>query len=382
VVQLSRKQKKIERCVGNENRDGVAMKKNISVVLLICVTLVGTSCGNTPAATDDIGREQPVAPDAAPGATDDGPGRSIPFPETDDSDSSGEANDIAVQIVYDVAFLNLDKSAEQIMENMSQFGYNWSLEYEFIDGGDLETYHVLSDIDGSSVCTVFGTYLYDLLPKEHPKDVTTIQDLEAFWGKKAKDPLASADDYGCYTFDFGEITVQVSADKYGAVDFNFPNAAVYKPQGEFIDAISFVRALIQKERTTFAIRRGVLAEAFDQYISVLGTPLDMIAQRMTPLGEDEYYGLKFEAGGVEYRVHSDIELRQTCDVIIGPAGNILSNIEETIDTAYLKSLGLAFSWDYFDGYRYWYSFDDAYVYMESDSAGVVGQNDSVVIKPW
>jgi hypothetical protein len=357
------------------------MKKNILIALLICTTVLGTACGKPPAGTDDIEQEHPVVSDIAPSTADDDSDRSIASTATNDNAGSIEANNIAAQVVCDTALLNLDKPPKQIMENMVQFGYNWSLEYEFIDGGDAETYHVFLDIDGISVCTVFGTYLYDLLPEGYPEGVATIRDLETLWDKKAKESFAGADDYYCYEFNFDEVAVQVSADKDGTVDSNFPNVAVYKPQGEFIDAISFVRTLLEKKRTTFAIRSGVLAEAFGKYISVLGTPLDTIAERMTALGKDEYNGLRFETDGVEYRVNYDINQEQICDIIIGPAANVLSNIEETIDTAYLKNLGFAFRWEHFDGYRYWYLFDDAYIYMESNSDGIVGLEDSVVIKP-
>jgi hypothetical protein len=340
---------------------------------------LNTSCGNLGIATDDIEGEGPVVPGATPSVTDNDSDLSV-IPSSTDDESSKGTNNVAVQTVYDVALRNLNKSPKQIMENMMQFGYNWSLEYEFIDGGDSETYHVFSDIDGNSVCTVFGMHLYDLLPEEHPEDVTAIRDLETLWSKKAKESFAYTDDYGCYEFDFGEIVVQVYADGYGTVDFDFPNAAVFKPQGEFIDAIGFVRELLEKKRTSFFARSGVLAEVFGQYISVLGTPLDVIEQRMTPLGKDEYNGLKFEADGIEYRVNSYTNGEQLCDVIIGPVANIMSNVEETIDTTYLKSLGVAFRWERFDGYRYWFSFEDAYLYMESDSDGVVDPEDLVVIK--
>jgi hypothetical protein len=357
------------------------MKKNILTVLLICTVLLGTSCGKAPDVADDIGQEHSVVSDTAPSAMNADSDPDAASVAANASDSSAETNNVAAQVVYDTALLNLDKSPKKIMEDMVQFGYNWSLEYEFIDGGDSETYHVFSDIDGISVCKFYGTYLYDLLPEGHPGEVKTIRDLETLWNKKAKESFVGAGDYYCYEFDFGEVAVQVSAGIDGTVDSNFPNVAVYKPQGEFMDAISFVRTLLEKKRTTFAVRSGVLDEAFGKYISVLGTPLDIIAERMTALGKDEYNGLRFETDGVEYRVNYDINQEQICDIIIGPAANVLSNIEETIDTEFLKSLGLAFRREYFDGYRYWYSFDDAYIYMESDQDGVVRPEDLVVIKP-
>jgi hypothetical protein len=357
------------------------MKKKILIVLLICTTLLAASCGKPPAEADDIEQEHSVVFDTAPSeeSADSDPDASSVA--ANERDGSTETNNVAAQVVCDTALMNLDKSPKQITENMDQFGYNWSLEYEFIDGGDAETYHVFSDIDGISVCTLYGTYLYDLLPEGHPEGVTTIRDLETLWNKNAKESFAGTDDYYCYEFDFGEIAVQVSAGSDGTVDSDFPNAAVYKSQGEFIDAIGFVRTLLEKKRTTFVIRSGVLDEVFSQYISVLGTPLDVIAEQMTALGKDEYNGLRFETDGVEYRVNYDINQEQICDIIIGPAANVLSNIEETINMTYLKNLGLAFRWECFDGYRYWYSFDDAYIYIESDPDDVVGPEDSVVIKP-
>jgi hypothetical protein len=89
------------------------------------------------------------------------------------------------------------------------------------------------------------------------------------------------------------------------------------------------------------------------------------------------------ADGVEYlvnsRLTSDGNTERICDAIICPAANIFRT-EETIDMTYLKSLGLAFRWECFDGYRYWYSFEDVVFYMESDSDGFVMPEDSVVIK--
>jgi hypothetical protein len=273
---------------------------------------------------------------------------------------------------------NLGKRPDQIMSALDQFEYGWTQDCEFISSANTQ-YYLFGDGESakSSACIAVGTNIYGLLPEDAQKN-----DPSSLWKRNSRYRKDISEGVSCYEYDFDKFIVSVYVDAAGEILPESPNAIVGITGSEYTDAFGRIQALNENAYLPASERKGAFGENINKYAMYLGTSVDVLRQQMEYVGEGEYGGYLFEMQGVQYQAEARLNKEARCNIIFVPTEHIFgTEFGEKTDMDYLKrEIGLPFSWVHFDGYRYLYTFEDAFVYIESNGNGTVDFEFRVCIK--